>query len=72
MIFLHQGIKHRVSEAVGAEAIGVTTASVSKLYCYPTQMRGGGLPILIKKDLRSDQVEDPLCGLTLRALQSGH
>ena len=68
---LCQGVECRTKGMIGAEAIGVMAAGVPKMYCNPTQLRSEGLPTFTKKDLRVDQAEDPLIGLTLRAMKAG-
>ncbi|XP_068118921.1 uncharacterized protein [Hyperolius riggenbachi] len=67
---LCQGVEHRVRGAAGAGAVGVSAAGVPDFYCNLTLVKKGGLPILSRQDLRRDQLEDPLCRLTLKALES--
>lgn len=67
-----QGVEHRVKEAIGAEAIGVFAAGIPTLYYDLTQVRDEDLPTFSMKDLRRDQMEDSLCSLTLKAMESGH
>ncbi|KAG8140068.1 hypothetical protein E2320_002791, partial [Naja naja] len=61
---LYQGIEHWVRGTVGAE---VTTASVLKLYCNPSQMKGGGL-----LDIKQEGFERGSGERSTLALQSGH
>lgn len=53
----------------GTEVIGVPVASVPKYYCDLSQVWDKDLPKLSMKDLRKDKMEDPLYGLTVKALE---
>lgn len=66
---LCQGEVHRARAVSRAEAIGVSVAGVPKYYCDLSQVRDEGLLKLLKKDWRKDQMGDPLCSLTLKALE---
>lgn len=68
---LCQGVSQQCRGVTGVEALGVITAGVPKLYCNLTQLRSDHLPMLSKKELRKDQMEDPLCGVVMKALEKG-
>lgn len=63
-----QGTEHKV--VTGVKVCRVTTASVPKYYCDLSQIRDEGLPKMSKKDRKKDQQKDPLCNLTLKALEN--
>lgn len=56
---------------IRVESVRVTAVGVPKLYCNPTQVRWGDLPILTWKDFKRDQAEDPLFNLAASVLRRG-
>lgn len=65
---LCRGLDEKMKGGVAAKYMGVHPSGIPRRYCGLTQVRGEGLPQLSKRDLKSDQVQDPLGQLALQAL----